>query len=295
MTFTPSTRSATIGVVIAAALWGLYWVPVRRLEAVGIDASLTVALLNLPPIAVTLAWAVATWSQQKAHLWPSVMIGLVGGAAMALYGIAMVHTEVIRATMFFYLMPVWGTLIGMYWLGEVAASRRWLAIGLGLFGMLLLFSADMKSPFSLGDALALVSGVLWAVASALIKREGHIPVSTMLTSQFFFTTVFAVLLGLGLGTLSPSNMNLNANSISLIMAIAIIALLPAALMIFWASQFLFPGRVGLLLMAEVVVAIVSASLLLPQEVLSFREWLAVMLIVGAAVVEITPNRKSANH
>ena len=290
MAYVPTAKTATIGVVLAAALWGLYWVPVRQLEADGIDASLTVALLNLPPIFVTAALAWATWRDQLPHLKASTLIGFVGGAAMALYGIAMVHTEVIRATMFFYLMPVWGTLIGIYWLGEVARARRWLAIALGLAGMFGLFSADISSPFRLGDLLALLSGILWAVASALIKREGNIPVSAMLTSQFFFTSVFAILLGLMLGTLNPTELNVDRGALILATAIGLIALLPAALMIFWASQFLFPGRVGILLMAEVVVAIISASLLLPEEVLSPVEWLAVVLIIGAAIVEITPSQ-----
>lgn len=46
---------------------------------------------------------------------------------------------------------------------------------------------------------------------------------------------------------------------------SMVIILPCFLVIFRVSQVLFPGRVGILTMPEVVVAIISASLLLPNE------------------------------
>jgi drug/metabolite transporter (DMT)-like permease len=68
--------------------------------------------------------------------------------------------------------------------------------------------------------------------------------------------------------------------------ISIGIILPSILIIFWAQKFLFPGRVALLMMTEVIVATLTASWMLPQEAMGMLEWIGACLIVGACVVEI---------
>ena len=50
---------------------------------------------------------------------------------------------------------------------------------------------------------------------------------------------------------------------------------------------LSPGRSGLLMMTEVIVAVFSAAILLPEEALSFWEWVGAGLIISAGVIEVT--------
>ena len=57
-------------------------------------------------------------------------------------------------------------------------------------------------------------------------------------------------------------------------------------MIFKVSQILFPGRVGILMMSEVIVACISASILLPEETMVLIQWLGAIGIVSAALVEV---------
>ena len=77
--------------------------------------------------------------------------------------------------------------------------------------------------------------------------------------------------------------------------ISILAFLPAVCVLFWAQKFLFPGRVGLLMMSEVLTAVVTASLLLPEESMSAIEWMGAALIVGACLLEVllTPQERPA--
>ena len=76
----------------------------------------------------------------------------------------------------------------------------------------------------------------------------------------------------------------------LLFIIAFFFLVPAVGSIFWAQQFLAAGRAGLLMMSEVVVAMISASVFLPDERLSLLQWGGALLIVGASIVEILPAR-----
>ena len=52
------------------------------------------------------------------------------------------------------------------------------------------------------------------------------------------------------------------------------------------SKILFPGRVGLLTMSEVVVAIFSAAVLVPEETLLPIQWLGAVAIVAAGIIEV---------
>ena len=76
--------------------------------------------------------------------------------------------------------------------------------------------------------------------------------------------------------------------------LSIVAFLPAVCVLFWAQKFLFPGRVGLLMMSEVLTAVITASLLLPEERMSVVEWTGAALIIGACLVEVflTPQERS---
>ena len=49
---------------------------------------------------------------------------------------------------------------------------------------------------------------------------------------------------------------------------------------------LFPGRVGILMMSEVAVAVISAKILLPEEQMVILQWIGASAILLAGVVEI---------
>lgn len=286
----PTPFLASLAVLIGASLWGLYWIPVRYFDGLGIEGILVVALLNLPAGIVSALWVAATWRAQRPFLHQALLIGTFAGIAIGFYGVSILLTTVVRATLLFYLMPVWATLMGLLWLNEPAGLQRWVAIALGLCGLALLMLGSDEAALSLGDGLALISGFAWAITAVLLKRTGKAPFAGMIAVQFLSTGMVAMILGLGLGEITQSDIRIPYEAILLVIAISLLGVLPAIAMIFWASQFLFPGRVGILLMAEAVVAIVSAALYLPEEAQSLAQWAAVALIIGAAIVELMGNK-----
>ena len=154
----PSTGLASLVMFVAASLWGLYWVPLRQLEALGIEGAWSIALLNLPAAFALFVVTALSWKQYRGFGAQMLVIGLFTGAGLALYGSGLVLSSVVRATLLFYLMPVWATLIGVFWLGERAAWQRWAAILAGLIGMLMLLSGGGSVPLNIGDLLAILSG-----------------------------------------------------------------------------------------------------------------------------------------
>ena len=67
---------------------------------------------------------------------------------------------------------------------------------------------------------------------------------------------------------------------------SIVIMLPTFFVRFAVSKILFPGRVGLLTMSEVVVAIFSAAVLVPEETLLPVQWLGAVAIVAAGIIEV---------
>lgn len=295
----PTPGFASIVMFASASLWGLYWMPLRYLEGLGIEGAWAIALLNIPAAVVLGIVTIVRWSGHRGFLRQSLAIGVFTGAALALYGSGLIHSSVVRATLLFYLTPVWATLIGIFWLGERAAWQRWAAIAAGLVGLLLLMSGGGSVPLNIGDLFAILSGVVWAMGAAMIVRFERTPVPGMVTVQFICTALIAVLLGAVTATASitPPAPGIVATAAPATIAISVLIFLPAVSVIFWAQKFLFPGRAGLLMMSEVLMAVLSASLLIPEEQMSPVEWCGAALIVFACLAEVllTPNQAPRQH
>ncbi|MGB0798715.1 MAG: EamA family transporter, partial [Planktomarina sp.] len=168
-------------------------------------------------------------------------------------------------------------------------------IATGLLGLgFLIAKGGSQIPLNIGDFYGFASGVTWAFGGALIKRHGEVPMPTLTFFQFLFAAVFALILG-GLSGLAPvPSAQLLVQVLPTAIATSFIVILPTMFIIFWAQKFLFPGRVGLLMMTEVIVAILTASIFLPEEAMNTLEWIGAALIIGACLVEIlTPGKAKA--
>jgi len=295
MKFLTGTTPASLAVFLSAALWGMFWIPIRYFNEIGINGEWAIIAMNTPAMLVLSVVFLATFSKQRPHLRQALWIGVASGLGFALYSIGLIHTSVIRATLFFYLTPIWSTLIGYVWLGEDIKWQRGAAIALGCIGLLCLVSGEAAVPYNIADLLAFLSGVAWAIAAALIKRSEGLTVTSMTLIQYFVVAAVALAIGYAIAPLAPPAPDRVFAALPLIIGISLGLVLPATLLLFWASQFLFPGRVGLLMMSEVLVAVITASILLPDERLSAVQWLGAIFIVSASVAELLPSRRAKTN
>jgi drug/metabolite transporter (DMT)-like permease len=292
----PNTqRLAAFFVVATGILWGLYWVPVRALDAAGLPGAwgtlliAGVACLVLAPFA--LAGARRLGTADKLALAALAL----GGFSFALYSIGLVYGRVAIVILLFYLTPVWSTLIGRA-LGWPMPWLRGAALVAGLAGLGLVLGADggMPLPRNLGDWLGLASGFLWAVATVGIRtRETDLRAGEM-AFVFAFgalagTAVLAPILAPWPGL--PQDIALEGLALPAAWTLAGGAiwwgLSMAALM--WATARLEPARVGILLMSEVLVGVASAALF-AGEPLGRVEMAGGALVILAAILEVWPAR-----
>lgn len=280
-------RRASLVLVLGASVWGLYWMPLREMNRLGVEGTWGVVFFNFCPLLVLLPLLI--W--KRVDLWtkpgPALFIGIMTGVAMGIYSTAMVIAPVIRVTMEFYLTAVWSTIIGVVWLSERLDVRRMATVAAGLFGLFLLIvgtSDTAQSPFGFGDALALASGVLWAFGAAGMKRW---PDEKLLATGFF-QFVFAVISGAILAQfLFPGTIPAPAQLLGVLPLAfggSAMLLLPSVMAIFWASRVLFPGRAAILMMSEALVATISATLLLPTETMTLMQWAGGAIVLLACLL-----------
>lgn len=290
-----STRTSLLAgafVVVTGSLWGIYWIPVRRVAELAVPggwgtlAIVATAALLLAPFGI----------RNRRRLAQSSPLALaavaLGGAAFVLYSAGLVYGRVAIVILLFYLTPVWSTLIGRYWMGWPTPGLRIAAIAVGFLGLGLVLGADggLPLPRGAGDWLGLASGVLWSVSSTGIRTQAQAgPGETAF--------VFALGALVGAAVLAPilAPWPSLPPAAAWLPALAWIAaagglwwgLSMAALL--WAAAQLEPARVGILLMSEVVVGVVSAALFAGER-LGPLEAAGGVLVVLAAALEVWPVR-----
>lgn len=224
------------------------------------------------------------------------VIGMFTGIGLGFYASGLVYSSVIRVTLLFYLTPIWSTIIGVVWVSEKLRPGRVVAIVLGLAGLWLLLATNdgAVQPLNVGDGMALLSGVFWGFGAAGMKKWPNAPTTATATSQFVVTSVFCAFLAATVfgDAMPPPGVFLAALPVAFLASVLV--LLPSLFAIFWASKRVFPGRVGILMMSEALVAIISASLLLPEETMTFWQWVGGAIIITACLIEVAVGDQAVN-
>jgi len=218
---------------------------------------------------------------------------LLAGFAFALYIASLNLTDVVRAIMLFYLTPLWSTLLGMLFLKERLTPNRVVALLLAFAGLyvVLVVENGLPWPRNTGDWFALLSGLCWSVASVKLFQDG----ARLVLEKAITFVVCALFMSLLLilwqqGDLSgmPGRGPLLAGAFWI--ALIALLMLPITWMTIWPTTLLSPGRVGMLLLVEVLVGVSSAALLL-DEPFGLRELSGATLIISAGVVEVLRQQK----
>ena len=173
-------------------------------------------------------------------------------------------------------------------LGERLSLQRTIALVLGLAGLFVILGLGVQIPWprNLGDWLALISGMAWSYGTFCLFRMGQ----TGVVQQVYVfvlgslvVSVAAIIIG---GASFGASASLQDIQNALPTAIMVsLFVLPMIFLTLWPAAVLSPGRVGLLLMGEVVVGIGSAAWL-SGEPFGMREFTGALLIASAGLVEV---------
>ena len=284
-----SDKILSLIIVVSSCAWGLYWLPLRSIEQSGIVGSWSIVLVNACPLIILVPLIFFNLDKLKKYPKPILFAGIMIGAAFTFYANGLVQTSVIRATLLFYLSPIWSTIIGIIWLNERLTIARVISIIVALIGLTLLlydFRNQETAMLNFGDFSSILSGLFWALGASILKKWSNLPIIPLTAVVYFSTTSLSTLLAIIVYKAPIPSLALIGQNFSTAFIWSVIVLLPSFCIIFRISQILFPGRVGILMMSEVAVAVISAKILLPEEQMVILQWIGASAILLAGVVEI---------
>ena len=276
-------------IVVSSCAWGLYWLPLRSIEEAGIVGSWSIVFVNACPLLILVPLLLFNLHQLKIYPKPIFFAGFMIGAAFTFYANGLVETSVIRATLLFYLSPIWSTIIGIIWLKERLTIARVSSIIIALLGLIFLlynFDNQENKALNFGDFSSVLSGLFWALGASILKKWSKVPILSLTTVVYFSTSILSILLAIIVYEAAIPSFSLIKENFVLAFTWSVIVLLPSFCIIFRISQILFPGRVGILMMSEVVVAVISAKIFLPEEQMLVLQWVGAIAILTAGLIEI---------
>ena len=109
-----SDAVASVAVAASGALWGLWWIPLRRLESHGLAGNWANIALYAAAVLVLLPFLARRPRPSPRDLRRLLVIGLLSGLGFALWNNALIYGAVVRVTLLFYISPVWATLFGKW-------------------------------------------------------------------------------------------------------------------------------------------------------------------------------------
>ena len=120
---------------MGGVLWGLYWIPLKEVEAAGLVGAAPSALVFGAAFVMILPLFLLRWRALVSRKADLTVAGLLAGTSIGLFTAALSQTEIVRASLLFYLSPVWSTALGMTVLGHRPTLARFATLALGLGGL----------------------------------------------------------------------------------------------------------------------------------------------------------------
>ncbi len=168
---TPLPRAGVLALIALCAVWGYTWVILK--EGVRYADPWDYATLRTIPGAILLFGLAALRGEKLALQSPRhvFILGLWQTTAFnALVSWALVSGAAGKTAVLVYTMPFWTVLIAWPVLGERIRGLQWLAVALSAAGLILVVEPWSLQGTPVANALAVLTGVSWAVAAVLTRR-----------------------------------------------------------------------------------------------------------------------------
>jgi drug/metabolite transporter (DMT)-like permease len=294
----PQTTIARLALLYVAIFWGMSWLAFRHLYDWGMSGMGVGIAISIAATFFAFLLARTHLRTELASISKPALILMSVSAAFSNLGFTwgMVHGEVMRVMLLFYLMPVWTGLMATLIFRERTNWAGWLGIALGLLGaMVMLYDPTKGLP--LPSNAAEWSGLGAGFASALLNVQVR-HVSKMRSEVQAFVYGFGAIVVGGVWLQFESGPHL-PRSDAWLPALAVIVLTGALLMLSYrlyqfGLKHLTSHQAVVIFPFELVVGAVSSALI-AHEMMSARAWVGGFLIALASFVSSWWGVSDDNH
>ncbi|OGT07358.1 MAG: multidrug DMT transporter permease [Gallionellales bacterium RBG_16_57_15] len=278
------------GVLSGALVWGLIWYPYRVLQDAGVSGALATLITYLLAMLCGAAMLPRVWRELRLHNegragWWVMALLLSAGWTNFGYVLAVLHGEVMRVLLLFYLAPLWTILFSYWLLGERLNRYGYLIIALSFSGAFIMLwepQFGLPLPNNPAEWIGLSAGMGFALSNVVSRRAAHLSVEAKSYSVWFGTALLTAPLLWWQGGLPGQLSAIDAQG-SLILALLGIVICATSYAVQYALTNLPANRAIVLFLFELVVAAAS-SYFLADETLLLRDWLGALLIISASLL-----------
>ncbi|MEJ2360357.1 MAG: DMT family transporter [Gammaproteobacteria bacterium] len=272
---------AVLTLLLAATLWGIFWLPLRWLEHQGLHGIWITFLIYCGTLVYCIP-IVLRWRQQFVRQpLLLILIGVTSGWCNTAFILAILGGEVVRVVLLFYLSPVWATLLARLVLKERLSGQAYLLLTIAFAGaMLMLWSPKFGYPWpqSRADWFGLSAGLAFASMNLFVHMADRVGIQIKTVSAWF-----GVIVVTGLSLLiqnEPLNLPVLTPVVYAIL-VGITLMGGMTWLVVYGVTHMPVHRSAVILLFEVVAAGVS-TYLFTNERMSTREWVGGLAVIIAA-------------
>ncbi|MCS5623623.1 MAG: DMT family transporter, partial [Candidatus Marinimicrobia bacterium] len=274
---------AVYACLVAATLWGLYWIPLRYLENSGISGLWASLLIYV----VAFFFVFPRFFKLRADFYTSktlyILLAIFAGWTNLAFVLALLEGEVVRVMILFYLSPVWATLLAFFILNERLKKRNIMALVLAIAGVFLISwhpEIEFTKSFDRADFYAVTSGVAFAISNILVRKIGGLSHSVKMCSAWFGVMVLA---GCGILLTQDSFPVVTLNNLLLIFVLGF----PLMIIMTWTAQYAVSNLPiylsSVLFLFEIIVGAISA-VMLANEFITIIQFIGIIMILSAGLI-----------
>ncbi len=277
--------NAIFACIVAATLWGLYWIPLRFLENSGISGLWASVLIYF----VSFLFVFPRFFKLRADFYASktlyVLLAVFAGWTNLGFVLALLEGEVVRVMVLFYLSPIWATLLAFLILDERLKRHNILALALAVTGVFLIsWHPEVKftKSFHRADLYAITSGLAFAITNILVRKIGGLTHTVKMCSAWFGVIVLA---GCGILFTQEGFPVVTLNNLLLIIVLGF----PLMIVLTWTAQYAVSNLPiylsSVLFLFEIIVGAVSA-VMLANEFITIIQFIGIVMILSAGFLNL---------
>ncbi len=274
-----------VGVLSGALVWGLIWYPYRVLQEFGMSGAMATFLTYLLAMVCGAFMLPRVWRERSTFGWWALLLVLSAGWANLGYVLGMLHGEVMRVLLLFYLAPVWTILFSFWLLGERLNRYGYSVVALSLIGAFVMLwepRLGLPLPQNVSEWLGLSAGMGFALSNVTSRRAAHLSVEAKSLSLWLGTAALTLPLLLWQGGMSAQVSNIPPQFWVMLVLMGLV-LCATSFAVQYGVTHLSANRAVVLFLFELVVAALT-SYLLAGEVMELRDWIGATLIVSATLL-----------
>jgi len=278
-----------LALLSGAALWGVIWYPMRRLEAAGLTGVWLTLILYGSALVFSLPRTARTWRELRRSPALLMLLMLSGGWTNIAFVEAVLHGNILRVLLLFYLSPLWATIMGWFVLGERVSMRAGANLALAMGGALLMLwdpRAGAAWPRGAADWFAISSGFAFAFGNVLVRKAEEVSIAAKAASVWIGVALVATVMILLLHLPPPqAGMSVFAGAV----ALGLFGILLMTLLVQYGVTHMPVHQSAVIMLFELVAGAISQQLLTTEHV-GARDWAGGMLIVAGAYLSARASR-----